>query len=48
MSFPAACLVDVALGEILELRRFLAELEQDLKAVECSLELANLLRRMDV
>src|SRR5262249_55968945 len=35
--------VDVALGEVLELRRLLAELEQDLEAVECALELADLL-----
>src|SRR4029079_14122593 len=35
--------VDVALGEVLELRRFLAELEQDLEAVERALELADLL-----
>ena len=35
--------VDVALGEVLELRRLLAELEQDLEAVERALELADLL-----
>src|SRR6185503_3830041 len=35
--------VDVALGKILELRRFFAELEQDLKTIERALELADLL-----
>src|SRR5690606_18473801 len=35
--------VDVALGQVLELRRFLAELQQELEAVERALELADLL-----